>query len=216
MLYPTPQQELHPAVRWRCQNLPEDLGGVWGCRGRQGELQVFPFSYLSPGRQAGLGTSIQDTTEKIAKFGLQHGGLGETDKEKGKKELRKRPLFFSERRRAGSCGAGLSDSSLGSSRRAHLHCLPGLYTRQTQQQPSSVPFKNVCSDALQSHPSGIPCFDPLLTQELTLNCSICRWGSKARNFQTQKEEELLSPPKKIEGEKNNQTHCWQQFSRAVN
>lgn len=76
---------------------------------------------------------------------------------------------------------------------------------QTQQQQSSVSFKNVCNDALQSHPSGIPCFDPFLTQELTLNCSMCRRGSKARNFQTQKEE-LLSPPEKAEGEKNaNQT-----------
>lgn len=95
MLNPTPQQEFHPAVRWKCQNLPEDLEGVWGCRGRQEELQVFPFSYLSPGRQAGLNTSIQDTTEKITKFTLQHGGLGETDREKGKKELRERLLFFS-------------------------------------------------------------------------------------------------------------------------
>lgn len=67
---------------------------------------------------------------------------------------------------------------------------------QTQQQQSSVSFKNVCNDALQSHPFGIPCFDPFLTQELTLNCSM----SKARNFQTQKEE-LLSPPEKAEGKK---------------
>lgn len=29
------------------------------------ELQVFPFSCLSPGRQAGLNTSIQNSTEKI-------------------------------------------------------------------------------------------------------------------------------------------------------
>lgn len=48
------------------------------------------------------------------KFAFQHGELGETDKEKGKKELKERPLFFSERTRAGSCRAGLSESSLPS------------------------------------------------------------------------------------------------------
>lgn len=65
MLYPTPQQELPPAVRWRSQDLPEDLEGVWGCRGRREDLQVFPLSCLSPGRQAGLSIMIYDSIEKI-------------------------------------------------------------------------------------------------------------------------------------------------------
>lgn len=135
MFNPTPQQKLHPAVRWRCQNPPEDLEGVWGCRGRQEELQVFPFSCPSPGRQAGLNTSIQDTTEKITKFALQYGELGETDKEKGKKELRERPLFL-WKNKAGSCRAGLSPCHpLASSRRAHLHWLLGLYSRHSSHNP---------------------------------------------------------------------------------
>lgn len=200
MFNPIPQQKLHPAVRWRCQNPPEDLEGVWGCRGRQEELQVFPFSCPSPGRQAGLNTSIQDTTEKIIKFALQYGELRETGKEKGKKELRERPLFLLKNK-AGSCRAGLSPCHpLASSRRAHLHWLLGLYSRHSSHNPQcpSKMFAVMLSRAI------LLCFDPFLTQELTLNCSMCRWGSKARNFQTQKKN-LLSPRKKVEG-KNKQTN----------
>jgi len=94
--------------------------------------------------------------------------------------------------------------TLSSGRRAHLHWLRWPHTRHSRNS-FSVSFKNVCSDALQSRPSDIPCFDPVLTQELTLNCSMCRRGSKTRNFQTQKGEKLFFPTKKAEGGKKNNT-----------
>lgn len=211
MLYPTPQccqGDLPPAARWRCRDLLEELEGVWECRGRQKELLLFPPSPFNPGRQQAYHllwriltlrqpnpvrplsplSSTQSWWMRTESQGEQKGGI----KGKALFSLRVEGLTVVEQRYlTAPC------RTLGSNSRPHLLWLRWLHTRHNKNN-FSVSFKNVWNDALQSHPPDIPCFDPFLTWELTLNCSMCRQGSKARNFQTQKGEKLFSPPKKAE------------------
>lgn len=69
------------------------------------------------------------------------------------------------------------------------------------------PSKNICSDALQSHSSDIPCFDPFLTQELTKQLHV-QLKVKGQKFPNEERRKIKQRETKLKGR-------WQLFARAA-
>lgn len=141
--------------------------------------------------------------------------------EKCKGGIKGKALFSSQRARALSCEAKLSVIPAMPSALAVELIIPGIpvHTRHSRNN-FSVSFKNVCKDALQSHPSDILCFDPFLTRSWPWTAPCADRGQRPETSKLGKEKNYFLQQWKRSREKT-PTHkpgkppCWQQFDRAV-